>query len=308
MSAPTSHDPIVVNTRDGVVWLRRAVTVDGRALYAMDGAVLGAPEFVLATLADLAERGIAGSADVLPVPVGPGSPFAEVLRAALDRLREEAPERASELYPEERDRIAVLLADTAPATAGLVVAMAETLRDCQEHEHPAYEDIFCGNLRGWMGERAGPLLRRLMDVEAERDGLLARVAELEAGRGPSVQESADKLTRLLAPTQALREDKPADEPPVIVYRAEHPDSGIVLGTYSNREAAVAHCEALATREGATGLVSWVPDTDDDAFSPEELTYFDVEYCDGNDVPVQTCTGYVVTPLEIASAYDEEADE
>ncbi|MFI1676997.1 hypothetical protein [Streptomyces sp. NPDC020607] len=150
---------------------------------------------------------------------------------------------------------------------------------------------------------------------AELERLRVRVSELEAERHSTnealsdamVERSADRWTAFFAPTQALREDEPAVEQRLIAYRAEHPDSGIVLRTYSNREAAVAHCEALATREGATGLVSWVPD-DGDAFSPEELTYFDVEYCDGDDVPVQTCTGYVVTPLEIASAYDEEANE
>ncbi|MEI5100366.1 hypothetical protein RB200_19790 [Streptomyces sp. PmtG] len=73
MSAPTSHDPVAVTTRDGVSWLRRAVTVDGRGLYAVDGTVPGAPEFVMATLPELAEHGIAGTADALPVPVGPES-------------------------------------------------------------------------------------------------------------------------------------------------------------------------------------------------------------------------------------------
>ena len=70
MSAPTSHDPLVVNTADGVVWLRRAVTADGRGLYAVTGSC-SCPEYLMATLAELAEHGIAGSADVLPMPVGP---------------------------------------------------------------------------------------------------------------------------------------------------------------------------------------------------------------------------------------------
>ncbi|MEU0207412.1 hypothetical protein [Streptomyces canus] len=71
MSAPVTHDPLVVNTRDGVCWERRAVTSDGRGLYAVEGSCR-CPEFVMATLAELAEHGIVGSADVLPVPVGPG--------------------------------------------------------------------------------------------------------------------------------------------------------------------------------------------------------------------------------------------
>jgi hypothetical protein len=63
--------PLVVTTTDGMVWLRRASTRGGLALYA-PAAVCSCPEFVMATEAELAEHGIAGTADVLPVPVGPG--------------------------------------------------------------------------------------------------------------------------------------------------------------------------------------------------------------------------------------------
>ncbi|MER5213658.1 hypothetical protein ABT063_24580 [Streptomyces sp. NPDC002838] len=69
-TAPTTHDPLVVNTRDGVCWTRRTVTPGGIALYAPEG-VRTCPKFVMATLPELAEHGIVGSADVLPVPVGP---------------------------------------------------------------------------------------------------------------------------------------------------------------------------------------------------------------------------------------------
>ncbi|PNG19733.1 hypothetical protein [Streptomyces cahuitamycinicus] len=58
--------PLVVNTRDGVCWTRRTVTSGGIALYAPES-VRTCPDFVMATLA---EHGIAGSADALPVPVG----------------------------------------------------------------------------------------------------------------------------------------------------------------------------------------------------------------------------------------------
>lgn len=73
--------PLVVNTRDGACWLRCAVTRDGAALYAMEGA--GAhPYPLMATEADLAEMGIVGSADVLPVPVGPAPQALSVERLA----------------------------------------------------------------------------------------------------------------------------------------------------------------------------------------------------------------------------------
>lgn len=63
---------MVVNTTDGMVWTRRAVTRGGLALYAPEG-VCQCPEYVMATEAELAEHGISGSVDVLPVPVGPAA-------------------------------------------------------------------------------------------------------------------------------------------------------------------------------------------------------------------------------------------
>jgi hypothetical protein len=62
--------PLVINLRDGSVWERRAVTREGVALYAVGGSC-SCPEFLMATLSELAGHGIVGSADVLPVPVGP---------------------------------------------------------------------------------------------------------------------------------------------------------------------------------------------------------------------------------------------
>ncbi|WP_159107028.1 hypothetical protein [Streptomyces coelicoflavus] len=62
--------PLVVNTRDGACWTRRTVTEGGIALYALAD-VCQCPTFVMATLDELAARGIAGSADVLPMPAGP---------------------------------------------------------------------------------------------------------------------------------------------------------------------------------------------------------------------------------------------
>lgn len=86
-----------------------------------------------------------------------------------------------------------------------------------------------------------------------------------------------------------------------VYRASH--ESIVMGLYTTREAARAHCEAdeRATHRGGTvGLTfAWVPD-DSDPHSPEELCVF--AGLDDEDT-----TGYVVTPLAVATEYDPEAD-
>jgi hypothetical protein len=72
VSAPTSHDPLVVNTQDGSCWVRRAVTQAGRGLYALEGTTDGAPDLVLSTLDELAELGLRSMADALPMPVGSG--------------------------------------------------------------------------------------------------------------------------------------------------------------------------------------------------------------------------------------------
>lgn len=63
--------PLVVNTTDGTCWTRREAMRDGEPLYAMADCAR-CPELVMATYAELAEHGIAGSADALPMPVGSG--------------------------------------------------------------------------------------------------------------------------------------------------------------------------------------------------------------------------------------------
>jgi hypothetical protein len=81
-----------------------------------------------------------------------------------------------------------------------------------------------------------------------------------------------------------------------IYRASH--ESIVMGRYTNRNAARKHCETVLRRElGEDVFLGWVPDHGGDD-APEEL-------CIGEDFE---CSGYVVTPLAIASEYDEEADE
>ena len=187
--------PLVVNTADGTVWTRRGALRGGEALYAMAG-VSDCPELVMVTLAELAEHVIVGAADVLPVPVGD-------------------PPR---LLAEDRATIAGLIGEAKRAVPALLVQLAQSVHDRLAHDHSTQrEDWYCMNLTSWMGERMGPVLRRLLDAEA-------RIAELEAERHstnealddavqalraqqvPDVDRSADRLTRLLAPTQVLRED------------------------------------------------------------------------------------------------------
>lgn len=158
---------------------------------------------------------------------------------------------------DEHATIVALIGNAKPARDGLLVQLAESVRDRREHDHSTQrEDWYCMNLTSFMGERMGPVLRRLLDAEA-------RVAELEAERHttnealddavtelrtsyaerarrethpgrrqawrmlaqcdeservanalltPEAARSADKLTRMLAPTQALQLEDPHDSP------------------------------------------------------------------------------------------------
>lgn len=78
--------PLVVNTKDGMCFTRRGVLRSGEALYALAD-VRSCPEIVMATLAELAEHGIAGTADVLPVPAGPVPVLVEDVSPQVRRLR-----------------------------------------------------------------------------------------------------------------------------------------------------------------------------------------------------------------------------
>ena len=71
MSAPVSHDPLVVNTQDGSCWTRRALTRSGGGLYALAEVRGDVPDLVLVTLKELAEIGLRSMADALPMPAGP---------------------------------------------------------------------------------------------------------------------------------------------------------------------------------------------------------------------------------------------
>lgn len=89
-----------------------------------------------------------------------------------------------ELTKEQRETLAKQLGDAHPARAELVVSFGQAVRDRREHQHPTWEDLFCANLNSWMGERTAPVLRRLLDAEAEIERLRDELAEEKADRHP----------------------------------------------------------------------------------------------------------------------------
>lgn len=103
------------------------------------------------------------------------------------------------------------------------------------------------------------------------------------------------------PGQGYRSDEDAEEQPLTVYRAEH--ESIVMGLYTTAAEARKHCESEERRSwgpGHTLVFDWLKD-DEEEDSVAEL----VVTAGQNE---QSTTGYVVTPIEVASAFDPDADE
>jgi hypothetical protein len=254
--------PLVVNTRDGVCWTRRTVTPGGIALYAPES-VRTCPDFVMATLPELAEHGIVGSADALPVPVGPEPSGREAAKA---RVR--AKVEAAKAMP-ARERIYHLLCAThthAEAEAMLDEVAAYGVngqRLIRDEQRRAELEAVLGTHRKDDQAEIERLKARVSELEAERHvtnealddavqelrtpyaerarrethpgrrqawRMLAQVEESERVANvlltPEAARSADKLTQLLAPTQALLED-PHDSPLAHTYRVgrDLPETG-----------------------------------------------------------------------------------
>ncbi|MFC4506598.1 MULTISPECIES: hypothetical protein [Streptomyces] len=89
-----------------------------------------------------------------------------------------------DLTPEQRATLAQQMGDAQPARNSLLMSFGKAIQDSCEHEHPKWEDLFCRNLVAYMGEKAAPILRRLLDAEAEVDGLRDELAEEKADRNP----------------------------------------------------------------------------------------------------------------------------
>ncbi|NUH35317.1 hypothetical protein HUF15_00785 [Streptomyces samsunensis] len=111
--------------------------------------------------------------------------------------------------------------------------------------------------------------------------LLRRMAD-EAGK---VTPTAGEITQPAGPT--------------VYYRASH--DSIVMGRYTTAVEARKHCETEERRSWPTGTTltfDWIEDEEDGV---AELTVVAGQ----NE---ESVTGYVVTTVEVASEYDEEADE
>lgn len=122
---------------------------------------------------------------------------------------------------------------------------------------------------------------------------------------------ATYLVALLNADQEKDTATAATSTPLIVYRAGYERELIPLGWYTTPEAAREHCEddcrtALAAEypTGTTFTFSWLGD-DGEEPDPWELAASAV--VDGQPAEYEP-TGYVVTPIEVATAYDPDADQ
>ncbi|MFJ4365092.1 hypothetical protein ACIP4S_13165 [Streptomyces chartreusis] len=99
-----------------------------------------------------------------------------------------------ELTPLQRMTLARQLGDVQPARSELLMSFGTAVLDRREHDHTTQrEDWFCLNLAAYMGERAAPVLRRLLDAESE----IARLRdELAASRSAVLRQVAEQQTRV----------------------------------------------------------------------------------------------------------------
>ncbi|MFB6787632.1 hypothetical protein ACFCWT_13245 [Streptomyces olivaceus] len=216
--------PLVINTVDGSCWTRRTVTSGGIALYA-PAAVRTCPEFVMATEAELAERGIVGSADVLPMPAGPepqaaaSLPWAHVMvdddlhlflddlvAAAMNRWRTE-PDGSS--VP---DRVTLTLVEKACAawrTPGRGLRSDEPERD-------PVEELIGANLSLYEEELVSARLRlALASAQRGRRAERARVAEREKRIARLESDLGEATARV-----AGLEEQLADQQRAVKYYAD----------------------------------------------------------------------------------------
>ncbi|SCD41320.1 hypothetical protein GA0115251_106953 [Streptomyces sp. TverLS-915] len=99
-----------------------------------------------------------------------------------------------------REQIAAQLGDAKPATDKVLTSLAASVADRRAHEHPTWEDLYCLNLVSWAGERMAPVLRRLLDAEAE----VTRLRAALSAAADDVVERDDEIADWSAKNAALR--------------------------------------------------------------------------------------------------------
>lgn len=194
--------PLVINLKDGSVWERRAVTGEGVALYALAGSCK-CPEFVMATEFELAALGIAGSADVLPMPAPPKPQALSAERLAEIRSLDLLALMDDRVAPVISGHLAALLAE---------IGRLEAQRDRRRARLVDLQNDAL-NVRGALSPNGEarkvpfPLGETLLPAV---EWLIARVAELENERHET-NEALDDAVRELRARQSCP-CAPVDQP------------------------------------------------------------------------------------------------
>lgn len=136
------------------------------------------------------------------------------------------------------------------------------------------------------GDGADPVAGAALAAEAQVYATLALV-DVTAQAGASEKDT--------------REGESTGE--LTIFRASH--ESIVMGHYTTREAAKAHCEAKVWQEEPAGSIRHLSWSADDIGDQAE---YELHVTPDRTGGLIRGTGYVVTPLTVASEYDEEADE
>ena len=196
--------PVAVNTADGTCWTRRGEKRDGEALYAPEG-VCNCPPFVMATLAELAEHGIVGSADALPMPVRE-EPQGE--RLSIARIAE-IQQRVDAATPGPWEEHAAYGENFYAYLGGPYLRGVGTL-NFGDGDDAETDKALTVNAR----EDIRALLAELFTVRAELRVARGRVAELEAGQESPLafaeQLDAKSLDNFLIALAAATEYEPQD--------------------------------------------------------------------------------------------------
>lgn len=205
MSAPES-----VRTKDGITWTLRTVTSSGIALYAPKG-VCECPDFVMATLAELAEHGIQSAElaaavaehGAFPMPVGPGP-------------QELPAERLAEIR--SLDLLALLSDRAAPVVSGHLAALLDEVTRLRAERAAIGDEVARFGIYGAALPATKALVKRADELVTENAGLRARIAALLEERR-STNEALDDAV------QALRADR---QGPALPWAASMDDGDLSM--------------------------------------------------------------------------------
>lgn len=155
--------PLVVNLADGTVWTRREAVRDGQSLYALAGCGR-CPELVMATYGELAEHGIAGTADVLPMPAGP-EPLV---------LSEEREQEIRSL-----DLLSMMSDQVAPVISGHLAVLLNEVARLRAVRAAVGDEVARFGIYGAALPATKALVKRADELVTENGRLRSRVTELE---------------------------------------------------------------------------------------------------------------------------------